>query len=43
LKTAALELDLEESGQALKAMTSEARSACEQFADTPDKNDAATN
>jgi hypothetical protein len=43
LKTAALELDLEESGQALKAMTREARSAWERFADTPDKNDAATN
>jgi predicted anti-sigma-YlaC factor YlaD len=40
LKDAALGFDLEESGQALKALTSDARSAWEQFADPPEAADA---
>jgi predicted anti-sigma-YlaC factor YlaD len=43
LKTAALELDLEASGEALKAMRDEARSAWERFADVPDDTNENTN
>jgi len=40
LKQAALEFDLEESGQALKALTNDARSAWERFANAPEASDA---
>jgi predicted anti-sigma-YlaC factor YlaD len=40
LKQAALELDLEESGQALKALTSDARSVWDRFASAPEAADA---